>query len=97
MGNWSGGDTSTLEYYWDRDIYIAWNPDTSTAPKFLLLGDASTYATCTNFTICPYTSWASDNITATINQGVHANLTGKYWYAMSAPGTPINTTGVALA
>lgn len=84
----------------DRDLYLAWQTSGTTKPKYILMGDASTFASCTKLTICPFTTWTQDgsdaDVTLTVNQGQHANLTGKYLYAMSAPGTPINSSGVAL-
>jgi len=85
------------EVYFDRDIYITWNTSGTTPPKYILLGDASTFAACTKLTTCRWTgSWSDTQITGVeVNKGYHSNLTGKYWYVMSAPGSPINSNGIA--
>lgn len=98
MGN---GLDYDCKVYLDRDIYVSSNTSGDTVPKFILLGDASTYSACTKFTVCEYTDWvdngATSDITFRVNQGYHASLSGIYVYAMSGPNTPINTTGVALS
>lgn len=98
MGN--GLANGNTKCYIDRDVYVSYST-TTTKPKFILLGNASTYAACTKFTICEYTAWvdngATSDITFRVNQGYHASLSGIYVYAMSGPNTPINSTGVALS
>lgn len=97
MGN---GLDNSCKLYLDRDIYVSSNTSSDTPPKFILLGDASTYAACTKRTVCEYITWtdngATSDITFRVNQGYHASLSGLYVYAMSGPNSPINTTGVAL-
>lgn len=98
MGN---GLDYSCKVYIDRDVYVSSNTSSATPPKYILLGDASTYSACTKFTVCEYTAWvdngATSDITFRVNQGYHASLSGIYVYAMSGPNTPINTTGVALS
>jgi hypothetical protein len=97
LGN--GYDTA-CKLYLDRDVYFTYS-DTTTIPKFIILGNASTFSACTIRTVCEFTSWvdngATSDITFNVNQGRHSSLTGLYVYAMSAPGVPINSTGVALS
>jgi hypothetical protein len=90
-----GNGVTNGSVYWDRDIYCAWQNTDTTTPKYVLLGDASTYAGSTIFSVSPHTSWSDTTIQVTVNKGQHSNLTGKYWYVMSAPGTPINSNGIA--
>lgn len=84
------------EYYWDRDIYIAWNNVDYTKPKFVLLGNAPTYAACDRrlFTICLWRTWADNQIRFKVNKGVHPNLSSVYAYVMADVDTPINTVGL---
>lgn len=96
LGN--GYDTA-CKLWLDRDVYFTYS-DTETIPKFIILGNASTYSACTVRTVCEYTAWvnngSSSDITIRVNQGRHSSLSGLYVYAMSQPGVPINSTGVAL-
>ncbi len=99
MGN-AFNTTSGCMLYLDRDIACAYS-DTTTPPKYIMLGNASTWSACTIRTYCEWTSWvdngASSDITIKVNQGRHSSLTGLYVYAMSDAGTVINSTGVALS
>lgn len=98
IGN--GFADSTTQVYCDRDFYITWADSGTTFPKYILLGDASTFAACVKKTLCQWGfsggTWSDTSIGGVkINKGMHANLTGKYWYVMSAPGTAINSSGIA--
>lgn len=97
MGN--GLADGSTKLYIDRDVYVSCST-TSTKPKYILLGNASTYAACTKLTICEYTAWTQNgsdaDVTFRVNKGQHASLSGLYVYGMSGPNTPINSTGVAL-
>lgn len=98
MGN---GFDLACKLYLDRDIYVQ-GSTTSACPKFLLIGNASTYAASTIFTIAPYSVWddsvggGAAAITFTLNRGRHLSLEGLYLYAMSDIETPINSTGVLI-
>lgn len=96
MGN---GFDASCRVYVDRDIACAYS-DTTTPPKYIMLGNASTWAACTVRTYCEWTRWvdngASSDITIKVNQGRHSSLAGLYVYAMSDAGTVINSAGVAL-
>lgn len=98
LGN--GFGTSGFRVFIDRDVVCAWST-TTTPPKFIILGNASTYDACTIRTYCEWTNWddngATSDITFLVNQGRHVSLTGLYVYAMSDAGVPINTSGVALS
>jgi hypothetical protein len=98
MGNAFNG-ASGCKVYLDRDIACAYS-DTATPPKYIMLGNAATWAACTVRTYCEWITWtnngATSDITFKVNKGRHANLTGKYVYALSDAGTVINSTGVAL-
>lgn len=85
-----------LSIYIDRDLYFAWNTSSSACPKYVLLGNASTFGSCTIFSICKWSSWADTQVTFTINKGQHSSLSGLYIYFMQGPGSPINSSGVAL-
>jgi hypothetical protein len=85
-----------MSLYIDRDMYFAWNTSSNACPKYVLLGNASTFAACTVFSICKWSAWADTQVTFTINKGQHSSLSGLYIYFMSAPGSPINSSGVAL-
>ena len=83
--------------YLDPDQYVSVNAASSTTPRFILMGDASTYAACTKRTmsICPFTSWSDTSITFNANKALLTSLNnGSAWaYAMSGINTPINTSG----
>lgn len=103
MGN---GFDNTCKLYIDRDVYIS-SSDDATPPKYILLGNRSTYAESADastggiLTVCPYSSWSNvagdANVTIRVNQGRHSSPTGLYAYGMSGPNSPINTTGVSVA
>jgi hypothetical protein len=86
------------ELFIDRDIYAVANLSGTTV-KYVLLGDASTYAGCTKrlLAVQPFSSWADTSIDITINKGPHTNLTGKYLYAMNGIDSAINSSGIALS
>jgi hypothetical protein len=95
-----GTGDSLAQLYFDRDFYSAWADSGTTPPKYPLLGDASTYSACTILTSCTWGNgggtWSDTSIGGVkVNQGQHGNLTGKFWYVMSAPNTPINSSGIA--
>lgn len=96
MGN--GFDT-TCKLYLDRDIYFSAS-DTTDAPKYILLGNASTYAACTRFTVCDFSTWTpvgdEADVAFKVNKGAHPSLAGLYGYAMAGINLPIHSSGVAL-
>lgn len=87
---------SGCKVYLDRDIACAFS-DTTTPPKYIMLGDASTWAACTKRTYCEWTEWQNNGATSSIyfkaNKGRHASLEGLYAYALSDAGTVINSAG----
>jgi hypothetical protein len=90
--------TNGAQWWYDRDIYFAWSSSGTTLPKFILLCNAATFATVTKCTLCPWEgTWSDTSITQVrVNKGQHANLTDDlWWYVMSAPGTAINSNGIA--
>lgn len=98
MGNGFGSGSGCRAFI-DRDVACAWSA-TTTPPKYIILGNASTYTACTVRTYCEWVTWtdngATSDITFKVNQGRHSSLSGLYVYAMSDAGVPINSTGVAL-
>jgi len=98
MGNNFNG-ASGCKVYIDRDIACAYS-NTTTPPKFVYLGNASTWSACTVRTYCEWTSWtdngSTSDITIKVNQGRHTSLSGLYVYVLSDAGTVVNSTGVPL-
>ena len=92
--NAAGVDGSVL--WIGRDFYCSANLSNTTKPKFLLLGDASTYAACVpnKMVIQKTTSWSDTSISFTLNKGQLSSLSGVYAYAMSDLNTPINSNGI---
>jgi hypothetical protein len=95
IGN--GMQQTGVGIYLDPEHYIAVNAASTTTPKFVLAGDASTYSACTKPTMAiqPFTSWSDTSIQVTANKGKLSSLNnGSAWfYPMSAINTPINTNG----
>ena len=93
IGN--GMQQTGVGIYLDPDHYISANAASGTAPKYVLMGDAPTYAACTKFSICQFTSWSNTSITFPANKGNLSSLNnGSAWaYPMSGINTPINTNG----
>lgn len=61
-----------------------------------MIGNASTWAACTDAEPIIWTSYADTSISGQIRQGAFTSLTGKYLYVFDADGLPVSTTGVAL-
>lgn len=61
-----------------------------------MIGNASTWAACTDAEPIIWTSYADTSISGKIRQGAFTSLTGKYLYVFDADGLPVSTTGVAL-
>ena len=57
------------------DVYIAWGADASDRVE---LGNASTYANCTDLAICDATSWTPTSISVTCREG-GLDLTAATW------------------
>lgn len=95
MGN-NFNTASGCKLYLDRDIACAFS-DTTTPPKYIMLGNASTWAACTKRTYCQWADWQDNGATSSIlfkaNKGGHASLDGLFVYALSDAGTVINTSG----
>ena len=98
MGN---GLDASVKTYLDRDVYAQGSVD-DRCPKFVLIGNASTYEACTIFTIAEYSSWddsvggGAAAIRFRLNRGRHLSLDGLYLYAMTDVNTPANSSGVAI-
>ncbi len=74
--------------YFD-DIYIA----TGTGAQARVeIGNASTYAACTNLTIVTPTSWSASSITGTVRQGAFTTGQSAYLYVTDANGN-VNAQG----
>ena len=83
--NDEGSDT-----YYD-DIYIA----TGTGARARVeIGNASTYAACTNLAVCTPTSWGASSITATVRTGSFTTGTA-YLYVTDSDGAT-NSTGYEI-
>lgn len=82
--------TGTDAHYDYDSIVVDW----TTAR--VLLGDAATYAGSTLFEVQCLLSWSDTQIQIAINQGQHANLTGKYLYVFDSSNALVNSNGIAL-
>jgi hypothetical protein len=71
---------------WTDDIYL------SPGLARIELGNAATWAACTHREIQPWTAWAANAVTITVNHGVLAHGT-QYLYAIKPDGTPFNANG----
>lgn len=87
--------------YLDPEHYVSVNAASSTTPKFVLAGDASTYTACTKRTMAiqPFTSWSDTSIEVTANKAKLSSLDNNsaWFYPMSAINTPINENGYSPA
>ena len=83
-----GRTTSNCHPMFD-DVYVATGDN---AMARVEIGNAATYATCTQLAICTPDSWSSTSITATVRQGGFADAATAYLYVFDATGTA-NTTG----
>jgi hypothetical protein len=72
--------------FWIDDLYL------DCSPARIELGNASTWAACTHREIQPWTTWAPNAVTITVNHGVLAHGT-QYLYAIKPDGTPFNANG----
>jgi hypothetical protein len=84
--------------YLDPEHYVAVNAASSTTPKFILAGDASTYTACNKHTMAiqEFDTWADTSIhIPAANKGKLTSLDNgsAYFYPMSAINTPINENG----
>ena len=70
----SAGGGEDIECLYD-DIYVAEGPNAAARVE---LGNASTYAACTDLAICDSTSWANDSITVNCREG-GLTLTANTW------------------
>lgn len=80
----------------DRDAYAIANKASAAFPRYILLGDAPTYAACTKFAVEKFISYSDTTITFKINRGPHATLANKYVYVMVGINQPLSTTGKLL-
>lgn len=84
------------EVYADSHFVITWADSGTTFPKYVLGGNASTFAACTKLVSWKFSTWTNTSITGVPTQGYLSSLAaGNVWgYAMSAPGVPINSSGI---
>ena len=75
------------------DVYLATGAN---AKARVVIGNAATYATCTNLAISTVTAWADTEITTTIREGSLSGVVGKYLYVIHSDGT-INADGYLIA
>lgn len=93
MGNTAQVDGAQVNI--DRDPYGLFNTASNAFPKFIYLGDASTYAACTKLVAGQvFSSWSDTQIDFTINKGQHTSLSSVWAYVMSGINTPINASGI---
>jgi hypothetical protein len=76
-----GADGANFIPYLD-DIYLA--VGTGTACKRFLLGNASTYAACTELAICTPNSWTDTAVSLTLRTGAWTSVSGLYLYYLNA-------------
>lgn len=67
----------TTNSAWYDDIYVAVGEG---AARRFEIGNAATYSTCTELSICEPTAWGDASVTINVRQGAHASLAGKYLY-----------------
>jgi len=84
----SGGGGSSSGYIYLDDIYF----DVTRAR--VELGNASTWAGCTQREIQIPSSWSSSSVTITVNQGAFSGFGGKYVYVVDSEGR-VNSNGYA--
>lgn len=81
--------------WWDDHLIQYGTSDD--ALKICYLTDASTWAASTVKEVQPVSSWADTSISLTINQGAHANLTGKYFHLFAGIPSAQVGSGILLA
>lgn len=86
--NGYGRQTSNCHPMFD-DVYVATGDN---ARARVEIGNAATYTSCTNLTICTPSAWSGTSITATVRQGGFADGATAYLYVFDATGTA-NSTG----
>jgi hypothetical protein len=91
---WKVGLDTDIGYYpnsWMDDIYV------DNTFQHVIIGNASTYSTCTQFEVQPATAWSSDgnSITVTVNQGAFSDGQTAYLYVVDGNGN-VNTTGYPI-
>jgi hypothetical protein len=74
------------------DVYVATGAN---AQARVEIGDASTYAACTNLTIATVTYWSASSITATVRSGSFTDLGSAYLYVFDSNGA-VNSSGYLL-
>jgi hypothetical protein len=83
----SQGVTTNWRYF--ADIYL------DNTPQRVVIGNASTWASCTTREVQPITAWSDTSITATINQASFSDGTTAYMYVLDSANTP-NATGTSV-
>lgn len=78
---YSRGETNT--YIHHDDIYVATG---SGALARVEIGNASTYATCTNLAVCTVTSWSASSIAFTVRSGSFSPTASVYLYVVDSNG-----------
>jgi len=85
----SNGMAKGAATYWDT-LYV---DDTLMC---VVIGDAATWAACTDFEPQPTTTWTASSINITLSQGVASQFSGSYIYVLDVDGTPITVNGVQI-
>jgi hypothetical protein len=87
---WCDGCNESYGFF--DDAYLATGPY---ARARVEIGNAESYDSCTNLSICTVTSWQDNSITATVRQGSFSSLESAYLYITDADGT-VNTNGYPI-
>jgi hypothetical protein len=86
IGGFSRDSGNGNNYRYFADIYLDYSL------QHVMLGNASTLASCTVLEVCPPTAWSDTSLTVTVNRGALADSGSVYAYVYDATGTA-NSTG----
>jgi hypothetical protein len=89
LGGYARSQNNATQYRYFADILL------DNTPQRVVIGNASSWASCTVREAQPTTAWADTSITATINQASFADGTTAYAYVLDNTNTP-NTTGFSV-
>jgi len=94
IGGWARERTTQggVKVLYD-DVYVAWGANSAARVE---LGNASTYAACTDLAVCDRTSWSSNEIIANCREG-GLNLANPTWlYVITSDNTTIYSKQVVF-
>jgi hypothetical protein len=77
-------------------VYMDGNYISNGSQKRVYLGNASTWAACTQREIQDWTSWANTSIGITVRKGTLSSLTGAYGYVVDGSGS-VNSSGYTVS